>query len=139
MAGASTVYGAGMLELGMSLSLEQMVIDNDIIGMNKYAAKGIEVNDKTLAVETIESVGAGNDFLGLEETMMNVGLPSHPLIIDRRMIGLWQTDGSKDLAEAAHDRVLHILENHRPEPLDEKAAKRIDEIIKKADREHFKR
>ncbi len=122
----------------MSLSLEQMVIDNDIIGMNKYAAKGIDVNEQTLAVDTIKSVGAGNDFLGLPETMMNVGLPSHPLLIDRRMIGLWEKDGSKDLPEAAHDKVLYILENHRPEPLSEKATKKIDEIIKKADREHFK-
>lgn len=121
----------------MSLSLEQMVIDNDIIGMNKYAARGIEVNEKSLAVDSIKDVGAGKDFLGLQETMMNVGLPSHPAIIDRRMIGLWEKDGSKDLAEAAHDKVLYILENHRPEPLSEKAAKNIERIIEKANEKHF--
>ena len=34
---SSNIYGAGMLEMGMSISLEQMVIDNDIIGMIRYA------------------------------------------------------------------------------------------------------
>lgn len=126
-----------MLELGMSLSLEQMVIDNDIIGMNKYAAGGVTVNNTTLAQESICEVGAGNDFLGLRETMMNINLPSHPVLMDRRMFGVWANDGRKDLSEVAHDRVLFLLENHKPEPLSEKASKKIDEIIEKANKKHF--
>ncbi len=35
LAGANTLYGAGMLELGMTFSMEQLVIDNDIIKMTK--------------------------------------------------------------------------------------------------------
>ena len=40
LAGANTIYGAGMLELGMTFSMEQLVIDNDIFSMVKKAMAG---------------------------------------------------------------------------------------------------
>ena len=33
LAGASNIYGTGMLELGMSFSLEKLVADDCILGM----------------------------------------------------------------------------------------------------------
>jgi trimethylamine:corrinoid methyltransferase-like protein len=62
LAGANTIYGAGMLELGMTFSMEQLVIDNDIFGMVKKAMQGIPVSDETLSVESIQKVGVGNNF-----------------------------------------------------------------------------
>ena len=38
-----------MLELGVTFSMEQLVIDNDIIGMSRFAKKGIKVDDETIA------------------------------------------------------------------------------------------
>ena len=61
-AGANTLYGAGMLELGMTFSLEQLVFDNDMISMTKKAMEGIPVNEETLSVEAIEQVGIGKEF-----------------------------------------------------------------------------
>ena len=46
-----------MLELGVTFSFEQLVIDNDIISMIKKAMDGIPVNDYTLAVDAIKEVG----------------------------------------------------------------------------------
>ena len=51
-----------MLELGMTFSMEQLVIDNDIIKMKKPAGIPFE---ETLAVESIQKVGIGNNFLAL--------------------------------------------------------------------------
>ena len=50
IAGANSIYGSGMLELGQTFSMEQLVIDNDIIAMNFRAMEGIPVTDDTLAV-----------------------------------------------------------------------------------------
>ena len=89
-AGANTLYGAGMLELGVTFSMEQLVIDNDIITMVKKGMEGIEVNETTLAVDAIKEVGVGNDFIGHMTTMENMDLPSDPMVIDRYMIGDWR-------------------------------------------------
>ena len=50
LAGANTIYGAGMLELGITFSMEQLVIETDIIKMVKKAMQGIPVSTETLAV-----------------------------------------------------------------------------------------
>ena len=138
MAGANTLYGAGMLELGVTFSLEQLVIDNDIITMIKKAMNGIPVTDETLAVEAIKEVGIGNDFIGHMSTMENMDLPSDPLVINRDMIGDWRAAGRKDLAAAAHDVVVDVLANHVVEPLAADVDEKMRAIVKAADDEFLK-
>ena len=128
--GASNIYGSGMLSLGMAFSLEQLLIDNDLIGMIKFSQeRGIEVNDSTLAYDTIVDVGIGHDFLSTPDTLANVDNPSQPVVLDRRMRPDWEVDGEKDTADIAHEKVVEILENFEVEPLSDYAIKRMDEII----------
>ena len=131
LAGASNIYGAGMLELGMSFSLEQLVIDNDIIGMMRYGKGGVEVNESTIAYESIREVGIGNNFLSYPDTMANVGMPSHPDVFDRRMFDPWDKDGRKDTADLAHEVVEGILNAPIASPLSDESLKMIDSIIAK--------
>ncbi len=128
-----------MLELGMSFSMEQLVIDNDIIGMVRYAQRGIEVTTDTLGYESIREVGIGNDFLSHPDTMVNVGLPSQPKVIDRNMYDAWKHAGSKDITHRAHDVVVDILANHQCTPLDESVHGEIQQLIKKADAQFYKK
>ena len=65
------IYGLGMLETGMAVSLEQFVIDHEIGKAVKRALKGTEVNDYTLALDTIHKVGPGGHFLGTKHTFAN--------------------------------------------------------------------
>ena len=138
LSGANTLYGAGMLELGVTFSLEQLVIDNDIIAMIKKAMDGIPVNEETLAVPAIKEVGIGNDFIGHMTTMENMDLPSDPLVINRDMIGDWRAAGRKNLAEAAHDIVVDVLANHVVEPIPADIDEKMKAIVKAADEEFLK-
>ena len=120
-----------MLKLGMSFSMEQLVIDNDIIGMARYVRKGIKVSEETLDYENIRAVGPGNDFIGNENTMANIELPSHPAVLDRQMMGGWLRDGSKDTADLAHEIVVDALKNGPRFPMAPEAIAAIDAIIEK--------
>lgn len=134
MSGANIIYGAGMLELGMTFSTEQLVIDNDIIGMIKEVEKGIEVTDETIAYDAIKEVGSGNTFLSHMSTIENIGIQSTPKLMNRQMFGDWQMAGSKTLADAAHDVVSDILKNHEVEPIDSDIMKDLDSILKREDK-----
>ena len=125
-----------MLELGMSFSMEQLILDNDIIGMMKYVKQGVDVNPKTIAYESIRDVGIGNNFLATLDTISNVDLPSRPLVLDRHMIESWRKKGSKTDVELAHDRVIEILNNHRAEPIANRDL--VEAVIRKAD-ERFRK
>ncbi len=133
-AGANTLYGAGMLELGMTFSLEQLVFDNDMISMTKKAMEGIPVNEETLSVEAIEQVGIGKNFLAHKTTRKNIDLPSNPKLIDRLMYGDWEMAGAKDLATVAHEKVVDIMKNHEVPPIDADILKDMKAIVDKADK-----
>jgi trimethylamine--corrinoid protein Co-methyltransferase len=134
LAGANTLYGAGMLELGMTFSMEQLVIDNDIIRMTKKALQGIPVNTETLSVESIQKVGIGNNFLALKQTRQLVNYPSDPMLIDRQMFGDWEAAGSKDLASVAHEVVVDVLKNHVVKPIDADILNDMKAVVDRADK-----
>ncbi len=122
-----------MLELGVTFSMEQLVIDNDIIAMEKKAMEGVLINEETLAVEAIKEIGVGNDFLAHPSTMNNIELASDPQVFDRYMIGDWRAAGSKSAVDVAHDIVEYVMKNHVVKPIPEDALKKMKEIVKKAD------
>lgn len=123
-----------MLELGVTFSFAQLLIDNEIAAMVKRVVQGITVNEETLAVEIINKVGAGKDFLGQRHTRDFMAKEqSKPTLIDRRMRGAWRSRGSKTMAEQANERAIEILEKHKPAPLQEEVLKKFKEIIQSAE------
>jgi trimethylamine--corrinoid protein Co-methyltransferase len=136
LAGAKTIYGMGMVELGMSFSLEQLIIDNDYIKMAEYLVKGIEVTPETLSVDSILQVGAGNNFIAHKTTRENMNIQSNPKYINREMIGDWQAKGSKDIVTAAHETVKDVLKNYEVYPIDKDIGKDIWAIVEKADKDY---
>jgi len=59
LAGANIIYGLGMLEMGITLSFGQLVLDCEFAQMIKHVVRGIPVNDETLAVDATRTRGNG--------------------------------------------------------------------------------
>ena len=57
-----------MLELGVTFSFAQLIIDNEIAGMVKRVVQGINVSDDTLAVELVKKIGSEKDYLAEKHT-----------------------------------------------------------------------
>jgi len=125
----------GMLELGITFDLTQLVIDNEIARMVRIAIKGIEVNDETIALEAIKQVGPGGNFLSAEHTLKHMKEQSHSKLIDRKMRESWESSGSKDMVERAHEELLSILKNHKPEPLPAETLSSLRSIVENAEGE----
>ena len=135
LAGANVIYGSGMLEMGITFDLAQLVIDNEIAGMIKYALNGIPVSDETLSVEVIKEMGIGKDYLAHETTLNQMKSQSQSDLIDRRMREDWEASGSTDINQRAREKVIHILENHEPFPLSDDARNGIRSIVIDAEKE----
>lgn len=103
--------------MGLTMSFGQLVMDNEIIAMTRKVMEGIPVNDETLAVDVIKSVGARGHFLAEDHTFQNMRKLSEPIFIDRRMRQFWKERGSKDLATVCDEKAREILETHQPDPL----------------------
>ena len=124
-----------MIESGVTFDLGQLVMDDEIARMIKFAVGGIAVTDETMAVDDIAAVGAFGDFLSLDATLRHMRELSQSELLDRRVREEWESRGATDLAARARARALELVESHRPLPLDPDAAEQMRRIIAAADRE----
>lgn len=136
LTGSNMIYGMGMLEMGMTMSYGQLLVDAEIVRMIRRIMQGIAVDHSTLALDVITAVGPGGTYLGQRHTMQYMRKESSQAkLIDRNMYDHWVRSGKKDMAERANEEALKILENHKPIPLPEDTAKEIRAIVEEAEYE----
>ena len=135
LSGCNVIYGSGMLEMGITFDLAQLVLDNEVAGLIKRTVKGIEVNDETLSLDTIKEVGPFKDYLAHETTFKHMRLTTSPKLMDRKMRPRWEKAGSKNAYERACDEVKHILETYTPPQISDDVLKKVRAIIEGAEAE----
>ena len=135
LAGANLIFGAGMIESGVTIDYGQLVLDDEIARMVKHVVGGIPVSKDTLLVADIHRVGSFGDFLSLPSTYEHMREQSQPRIMDRRLRGKWLAAGATDAHARALKRAREILEGHRPASLAGEAREQIRRIVAAADRE----
>jgi len=135
LAGANLIYGAGMLESGMTIDYGQLVMDAEFARLIKFCVAGVPVNDETLSVDVINDIGPFKDFLSHDDTYRNMRIQSQPTLIDRRVREEWSADGSTTIHERATAKAREILETHVPTPLPPGAAEAMRAIVEDAERE----
>jgi trimethylamine--corrinoid protein Co-methyltransferase len=124
-----------MLEMGVTLDFGQLVLDNEFAGMIKHVLNGIPVNDETLALDVIHSVGPFKDFLGTKHTLKHMKSQSQPQLIDRRRRSNWEERGKTDIYQRACEKAREILETHQPDPLPDGVLTDIRSIIEETEKE----
>ena len=129
------IYGPGMLESGITFDLAQLVLDCEFARMIKHTTQGISVDKDSLATDVIQEIGPFGDFLAHAHTFAHMREQSNAKLIDRRMRSDWEMDGSTDSYTRARKQVLHILENHQPDPLPDAVLQEIRQIVKDTEKE----
>ncbi|KAF5032173.1 Glycine betaine methyltransferase [anaerobic digester metagenome] len=137
LAGANVIYGMGMLEMGVTFSYAQLMLDDAIAKMVQRVVSGVDVNDELLAVDVIKEVGGGQgkQFLTCQHTVdfMRKEQVTGGLF-DRSVRQTWMANtGGKDAAERANDAAKEILKNHKPEPLEKAVQKEIRRLVESAE------
>lgn len=139
LAGLNFVSGMGLNGTENTLSLEQLVIDDEIINYTKRMLAGIDVTDAKIAADLIMKVGPGGSFLAEDHTLeyFREELWEPKLVQRYSTHEEWENNGGKGLRERAHEKVTEILSSHEPEPLAEEVEKEIWDIVKRADEKYL--
>ena len=124
-----------MLEMGVTFSAVQLMMDADMAEMILFAVKGIAVNDETLSVDLIKEVGYRKDFLTQRDTFKNRHIQSSPKLIDRQMHNRWAEAGSTDMPARAEVLARRLIAEYRPAPLGEEAAAAIRALVNQRENE----
>ncbi|MCL4298352.1 MAG: trimethylamine methyltransferase family protein [Anaerolineae bacterium] len=122
------LLGVGLLHGSRIWSFEQMLLDCEIFGLIRQMMAGIVVDDDTLALDAIRSVGPGGNFLSQKHTKKHMRSLWPAKYLDRRPYNIWeeQGDGAPDWAR---EEARRILSTHQPDPLAPELAKELRRII----------
>jgi len=131
LCGGNIVHDLGYLESGLTGSLAQLVICDEVLGWIEHFVRGVEINDETLALDLIDEVGPDGQFLDTEHTLNHFRERWYPKLFDRNNYDGWLAKGGKTLGERAAERVASILTEHKPEPLPDDVAQAVHAIVER--------
>jgi trimethylamine--corrinoid protein Co-methyltransferase len=133
LAGADFVTAGGLVDSMSVASLEQLVIDNEFYGLMRRAIRGIDISSQSLATDVITRVGPGGSFLGDRHTREFYSKEMRQTrLFDTRTRNAWKTTGGKNIVQVAKEKVVSILANHQPEPLDADLRNELEKIVAEA-------
>mgnify|MGYP002682575454 CR=1 FL=1 len=124
------------LDTKMSFSLEQLVLDDMVLGLVARYLRGIAVDDEALALDIIDELGPGGGYATAGHTVRHFRSELHvPGLLERGPRAAWEAAGAHDLREDARALARRILAEHRPTPLADGVAACLDDIVAEVERE----
>jgi trimethylamine--corrinoid protein Co-methyltransferase len=127
--GSQLVHDVGYLESGLTGSLAQIVICNEILTWIKRALQPVDITPDTLALDLIHTAGPDGHFLDKKHTVNHFRDQWYPLLFERDNYEGWVKKGSQSLAERAGRRVNEILSQHISTPLPQNVKEGIRAVI----------
>jgi trimethylamine--corrinoid protein Co-methyltransferase len=112
MGGSNYIHhSAGMLESMLTVAYEQYVIDDEINGNCGRVLEGINLDADHLALEVINAVGPGGNFMTSPHTMQHMRSEyfTGNGVSDRKSRNKWEEGGSLDARRRALDIAHKIL------------------------------
>jgi len=133
LSGLNMVYeAAGMHASLLGFCHESLILGDDIIGQALRCVRGIEVNDDTLALQSMREVclGGPGHYLGTSQTLSRMESDFvYPRLGDRTSPKLWEENAKPDLLTKATMRKEAILSTP--------SAARFDPLLDQAIRKRF--
>ncbi|MBU0639581.1 MAG: trimethylamine methyltransferase family protein [Planctomycetes bacterium] len=119
LAGINNVSGPGMLDFESCLSLEKLVVDNEICGMALRAARGITPREDFPALPHFEELLSEQHLLIAKHTRRHLRQEHYfpGPVIDRANRSRWQEEGGRSLLTRAHDEVERLVASYQPPQL----------------------
>lgn len=110
-AGVNLIWGMGQLESQLSISLEQLVIDDEIAAQVHRLQQGIVVDDEHLAAQILlADPQQRGDLLAHDHTLRWFRQELSELhLANRTQRERWEAAGAPDLRQRAADRVAELL------------------------------
>jgi trimethylamine--corrinoid protein Co-methyltransferase len=130
MAGASVLFGLGLLDGSNLLTYEEIILDAEIGEMVRRLLAGVQFDDEAFAAGLIKELGPGGVFLDQPHTIAHMRQAlSVPTLSDRDTYDEWYAKGQRSRVEIAREQVREILRTHHPLPLPDGVQEQIREIV----------
>ncbi|MFA5895772.1 MAG: trimethylamine methyltransferase family protein [Thermoplasmata archaeon] len=131
LAGADLITGTGSVDTNSTMSLEQLILDDDLVEYARRVIEPVRVGPETIHLEMLSRLGPGGNFLKEKHTLLHFreALWS-PKILLRD--GYVEGDPAEARARSrARAKARELLRQHEPAPLDADIRRDIRALIPK--------
>ena len=131
LSGINSISGPGMLDFESCLSLEKLVLDDEICGMTQRLLRGIEPREDFPAIPIFEELRREKHLLIADHTRRylreEIAFPG--AVIDRANRERWAADGRLTLGERAGQEVSRLVERYQPSRLPAEARSELTRLM----------
>ncbi|MEZ4514894.1 MAG: trimethylamine methyltransferase family protein [Chloroflexota bacterium] len=130
------LHSAGWLEAGLAAGYEKFVMDCQLLGMFHTFAKGLDLSENGLAMESLRNVAVTDHHLGTPHTMANFRTAFFRSdLFDYNSYEQWYEEGHKTAAEKANGVYKKMLREYEAPELDAGVGEALNEFMAKRKRE----
>lgn len=135
--GVDLVQGPGALETSNMMTLEQIVVDDEIACLCKRLKDGVDMSAARNYFDDIKEVQPGGHFLSQESTVAACRSSEFfmPQLFDRNTYEQWVELGRPDVYDKAGQKVEEILATPQKNPLPDDVIGKLEDIMRRADEE----
>jgi trimethylamine--corrinoid protein Co-methyltransferase len=135
MMGVDLVQGPGALETSNMMTLEQIVVDDEIACMCKRLKEGVDMSEAKNYFDDIHDVKPGGHFLTRPNTVKACRSSEFfmPQLCDRNTFEHWVALGRPDVYDKAKEKVEEILASPQKNPLPDDVIGKLEDIMRRAD------
>ena len=138
LAGVNNISGPGMLDFENCISLDKLVVDNEICGMALHMAKGVEPKEDFPSLPHFEELLKENHLL-ISKHSRKYLREEHYFpgpVIDRANRARWTEEGSRDFNTRAKETVDNLINNYSPSTLNEDIKNELVKIMESEAKKH---
>ena len=138
LSGINNISGPGMLDFESCLSLEKLVVDNEICGMAFRLLASIEPREDFPALGILQELLKERHLLISEHTrryLKDEHFFPGP-VIDRAHRSRWEQRGALSLEQRAHHEVERLLNDYEPSELPQDVKKELTRLMTEEARRH---
>lgn len=136
LAGGNIVHDLGYLESGLTGSLVQVTICDELLNWIAHFVQGLDTSDEALCLDLIDEVGPDGFYIDHDHTYKHFRERWYPSLFERDNYDGWLSRGGQTLAERATDKVAKILAEHKPDPLPEDVARQVKAVVQRAEEKY---
>ena len=133
LGGANLIHDLGYLESGLSGSLAQLVICDEIVSWIGACLAPTVVDDETVPLDLIDEIGPDGQWIDADHTRRHLRAQWYPTVFERGNYDQWMARGGKTLGERAADKVNKILSTHKGEALPDDIQQAIHAVVARAE------
>ena len=133
LGGSNIIHDLGYLESGLSGSLVQLVLCNEMVGWIQSFLAPMVIDDETVPLDLIDEIGPDGQYIDAEHTLRHFREHWYPAVFDHSKFDQWMRKGGNGFVERATQVLDKILSTHQPEPLPDEVRAAVHAVVEHAE------